>query len=497
MCQAVRDFDVVHHAAPDDAHFAAILERDVDHLLNAVHRARKARDHDFLRRRSEQFLESRHNRAFRRRVARPLDVRAVAKERQHSLASIFRKRIEVERLAVHRRVINLEIAGMDDCSHRRAHCQRHTLNRAVRHVQKFDLERPDGDGLPRRDLAQIGVLEQSVLFELLLYQRQRKFRSIHRHVQIAENVRHGADMILMRVREQNRFHLLLALLQVGDVGDYDVHAEKLGLGEHQPGIDDDDFIAAAQGHHVHPELAEPAERDSPNRRITQFVSSLSRKKYRTTQRARRLLFRGPNLRICVRATKIRQRSTSSERISLVVGAGLAPPASLGQAQDNYASATIASIPVATPTKQPRNRHQHYGPKYGCRKAAKKSKRHNIELRENPPADHRAHKSKRNIRQTSKPPPTRNRPGNPTRQQPYQNPPDQSVRKNQNVISLLRHNLKRHCHHSPFSIVRFKASSTGFGILALFINEEDMLSSNPPRRMRDLHSLSFHRASSPK
>jgi len=30
--------------------------------------------------------------------------------------------------------------------------------------------------------------------------------------------------------------------QVGEVGDYDIHAEQFGLGEHESGIDDDDVI---------------------------------------------------------------------------------------------------------------------------------------------------------------------------------------------------------------------------------------------------------------
>ena len=56
----------------------------------------------------------------------------------------------------------------------------------------------------------------------------------------------------------------LVLLQVGGVGDDDVHAEKFLLGEHQARIDDDDVVAGAQDEHVHSELAQPAERDGPH-----------------------------------------------------------------------------------------------------------------------------------------------------------------------------------------------------------------------------------------
>ena len=47
LVEAVRDFDVVHHAAADEADFASHDAREVNHLLNAVNRTGKARDDDF------------------------------------------------------------------------------------------------------------------------------------------------------------------------------------------------------------------------------------------------------------------------------------------------------------------------------------------------------------------------------------------------------------------------------------------------------------------
>ena len=58
-----------------------------------------------------------------------------------------------------------------------------------------------------------------------------------------------------------------------------------------------------------------------------------------------------------------------------------------------------SLPVAAAEK-PRDSHQRHGANHRRRKAADKSIRGNIQLRENPPADHRAHQSQNNIRQAS-------------------------------------------------------------------------------------------------
>ena len=51
------------------------------------------------------------------------------------------------------------------------------------------------------------------------------------------------------------------LLQIGEVGRDDIDAQQFGVGEHHPGVHDDDVVAVADGHGVHPELAQAAERD--------------------------------------------------------------------------------------------------------------------------------------------------------------------------------------------------------------------------------------------
>src|SRR5215467_550592 len=68
-------------------------------------------------------------------------------------------------------------------------------------------------------------------------------------------------MILVAVCEDDATHALAIFNEVRNVGDDDVDAEEFGLGEHKPGVDDDDVVTPAEGHAVHSELAEPAERN--------------------------------------------------------------------------------------------------------------------------------------------------------------------------------------------------------------------------------------------
>ena len=68
----------------------------------------------------------------------PIDVRAVGEERQDALAAELREPMEVEMLAVERRLIDLEVAGVHDDADRRVDRERHAVRHAVRHANEFD-----------------------------------------------------------------------------------------------------------------------------------------------------------------------------------------------------------------------------------------------------------------------------------------------------------------------------------------------------------------------
>ena len=62
---------------------------------------------------------------------------------------------------------------------------------------------------PGADFVQLGIVKQAVLFEFLADQREREFRAVDGHVQVAKNIRNGADVVLVAVREDNRANLRL------------------------------------------------------------------------------------------------------------------------------------------------------------------------------------------------------------------------------------------------------------------------------------------------
>ena len=69
----------------------------------------------------------------------------------------------------------------------------------------------------------------------------------------------AADVVFVAVGKNDAAHLLAVFDQIGDVGDNNVDAEQFGFGKHQPGVDDDNVVTPANGHAVHPELAQAAQ----------------------------------------------------------------------------------------------------------------------------------------------------------------------------------------------------------------------------------------------
>jgi hypothetical protein len=163
---------------------------------------------------------------------------------------------------------------MDNHTHGRPDSQGYAIDRAMGDMKVFDLERADDRRLSRGYFVEFCRIQQPVFLKLFADERQRELGSIYRNVQVAKDVGNTTDVIFMRVREDDRAYHTFVLLQVCDVRDNDVYAEQFLLGEHEPGINDDNVVTEAQCKHVHSEFAQSAQRNGPQRSCTQvFISA--------------------------------------------------------------------------------------------------------------------------------------------------------------------------------------------------------------------------------
>ena len=132
----------------------------------------------------------------------------------------------------------------------------------------IDVERPDLELVARLEREERVVVEL-VLLDLVAEQAAGEGRGVDRARPGTPGRTYGrrADVVLVGVGDEERLDVGAALLEVGDVGDDEVDAEHLLVGEHQPAVDDDDVVAVLEDVHVLADLAHPAERDDAERLV--------------------------------------------------------------------------------------------------------------------------------------------------------------------------------------------------------------------------------------
>ncbi|MPM10774.1 hypothetical protein SDC9_57109 [bioreactor metagenome] len=112
------------HAAPLKADHAAVTDRNVRNLLDAVNVAGKGSNDDAPFRNVEIVFKRFANIPFALRVSRAFYVGAVAHQREHAARAVMRKADNVDRFAVDGRKVHLKVSGVNHRADGRVHRQR-------------------------------------------------------------------------------------------------------------------------------------------------------------------------------------------------------------------------------------------------------------------------------------------------------------------------------------------------------------------------------------
>ena len=149
-----------------------------------------------------------------RRVAGVLGARRVGQEADDALRAELGEDREVGQLAVDRGVVELEVAGVDDRSDRRAQGDAHRVGDRVADPERDDVERPDVDlvaGLEGEER----VVVELVLLDLVAEEAAGQGAGVDRHArELGQHVRQRADVVLVGVGDQERPDLGAVLLEV-------------------------------------------------------------------------------------------------------------------------------------------------------------------------------------------------------------------------------------------------------------------------------------------
>jgi hypothetical protein len=196
-------------------------------------------------------------------IWRPLGVGGVAEQQVDSPVPQLGQPAHVRLQSVDGRVVDLVVAGVEDTHPPGLDHQRNRVGNRMSDADELEAE---GTDLNRATLGvclpELGRLQQAVLVELRLHEAEREPRRPHlRDRHLPKQIRQGADMILVSVREDNRANTAGALAQVREVRKDEIDAEVLVAREGEPGIDDQEVAVGLEGRHVLADLAEPSERD--------------------------------------------------------------------------------------------------------------------------------------------------------------------------------------------------------------------------------------------
>src|SRR5215472_12105311 len=254
------DAHVADHAPPDEGDLPLVRRRGVENLLHPVYVRGEAGHDDPLVGVREHLVEHRGDVPLGPDDARHLGVGRVGQQQVDALAAEPREPGQVGQPSVERQLVHLEVAGVQHHAGRGLDRHGHGVWDRVVDREKFKFERSERPGVSLFDL--FSLWSEAMLGELGPHQGQRQPGPDQQEVvPLAEQVRDGADVVLVGVRQDNRFDLVQPVFQVAEVRQDQVHARLVGLGEQDAAVDDQQPPAVLEDGHVPADLAETAQRD--------------------------------------------------------------------------------------------------------------------------------------------------------------------------------------------------------------------------------------------
>ena len=138
----------------------------------------------------------------------------------------------------------------------------HRVGDGVIHVDEFHGEAACTDGVAGLVGDELDLVCQLVLFQLQLDQTVGHGGAVNGTVYLPEAIGNGTDMVFMTVGNEEAPELLLVGHQIGEVGDHQVNAVHVFLGEAYAAVNDDHVLAIFQDGAVLSDFIQTAQRDN-------------------------------------------------------------------------------------------------------------------------------------------------------------------------------------------------------------------------------------------
>src|SRR5439155_14219488 len=149
------------------------------------------------------------------------------------------------------------------CSARGTNDQPVRFRDRMRHADEFDVERPDGESAVECDDIDRNVRCARLAPALGLEQRGREWGGVDRHLQLRPQIEEGAEMIFVRVGQDDAEEIAAFLDEIANIGEYEVYPGKIISRKCHPEIDRDPLprvlLTEPVESEVHPDLARSTE----------------------------------------------------------------------------------------------------------------------------------------------------------------------------------------------------------------------------------------------
>ena len=143
VAEVAGDVEVLAHRPADHADLAPDLDCDVDRLLHAVDVRREGSDEDSARPLRDDLAEGLADETLGAGDARTLGVRRVGEQQVDAAVAELREPADVGAEAVHGRVVELPVAGVNDAAGGRLEHDGDAVRHRMRHADERDAERTD------------------------------------------------------------------------------------------------------------------------------------------------------------------------------------------------------------------------------------------------------------------------------------------------------------------------------------------------------------------
>ena len=209
---------------------------------------------------AEDLLDGGDELALRHREAGHLGVGRVGEEEVDALLAEPGEAAQVGDPPVERELVHLEVAGVQHQAGGGADGHGERVGDRVVDGEELEVERAEGQLVALGHLA--GDRLDLVLLQLGVDERQRELGADQRDVApLAQQVGHAADVVLVAVGQHDRDDVVHPVPDRGEVGEDDVDARLVLLGEEDAAVDDQQLAGVLEDRHVAADLAEPAQRD--------------------------------------------------------------------------------------------------------------------------------------------------------------------------------------------------------------------------------------------